>query len=70
MQKSPVNSLSLELIQSVSNTLTELEKNKCEGLVLVSVNINCKCKSRITLFDINYLIFFRLLESFFNIFCW
>ena len=34
MQKSPVNSLSLELIQSVSNTLTELEKNKCEGLVL------------------------------------
>jgi len=36
MQKAPVNSLSLELIQSISNTLTELEKDKCKGFILTS----------------------------------
>lgn len=36
MQKPPVNSLNLEMIQSLSQALAELEKNKCKGLILTS----------------------------------
>ena len=37
MQKAPVNSLSLEMIQALSKSLTELEKGKCKGFILTSV---------------------------------
>ncbi|XP_046438324.1 enoyl-CoA delta isomerase 1, mitochondrial-like [Daphnia pulex] len=36
MQKPPVNSLSLEMIQALSQSLIELEKNKCKGIILTS----------------------------------
>jgi len=36
MNKAPVNSLSLEMIQSLSQTFSQLEKNKCRGLILTS----------------------------------
>lgn len=36
MQKPPVNSLSLEMIQALSESLTELEKSKCKGFILTS----------------------------------
>ncbi|XP_057366646.1 enoyl-CoA delta isomerase 1, mitochondrial-like [Daphnia carinata] len=36
MQKNPVNSLSLEMIQALSESLSELEKNKCKGFILTS----------------------------------
>lgn len=36
MQKPPVNSLSLEMIQALSQSLSELEKNKCKGIILTS----------------------------------
>lgn len=38
MNKPPVNSLSLEMIQSLSQTVAELEKNKCKGLILTSAS--------------------------------
>lgn len=38
LDKPPVNSLSLEMIQSITQTLTELEKNKCRGLILTSAS--------------------------------
>ena len=41
MQKAPVNSLSLELIQALSQSLTQLEKGKCKGFILTSVLIFC-----------------------------
>jgi hypothetical protein len=37
LNRPPVNSLNLELLTELSNTLTELEKNKCRGLMLTSV---------------------------------
>jgi 3,2-trans-enoyl-CoA isomerase len=36
LNRPPVNSLNLELLTELSNTLTELEKNKCRGLMLTS----------------------------------
>lgn len=36
MNKPPVNSLSLEMIQSLSQTLSQLEKDKCRGVILTS----------------------------------
>lgn len=36
MSKPPVNSLSLEMIQSLSQTLGQLEKEKCRGVILTS----------------------------------
>jgi len=36
MQKPPVNSLNLELLQSLCQTFDELEKNKCRGMILTS----------------------------------
>ncbi|RZB89889.1 enoyl-CoA delta isomerase 1, mitochondrial-like [Asbolus verrucosus] len=36
LQRPPVNSLNLELLSELSNTLTDLEKNKCRGLILTS----------------------------------
>uniref|UniRef100_A0A0P5EQE3 Enoyl-CoA delta isomerase 1, mitochondrial n=1 Tax=Daphnia magna TaxID=35525 RepID=A0A0P5EQE3_9CRUS len=36
MHKPPVNSLSLEMIQALSESLSELEKNKCKGFILTS----------------------------------
>jgi len=36
LQRPPVNSLNLELLTDLSNTLSELEKNKCRGLILTS----------------------------------
>ncbi len=37
MQKAPVNSLCLELIQALSDSLNQLEKNNCKGFILASV---------------------------------
>lgn len=37
MHKPPVNSLSLEMIQTLSQSISELEKNKCKGFILTSV---------------------------------
>lgn len=41
MHKPPVNSLSLEMIQALSQSLSELEKNKCKGIILTSVFLSC-----------------------------
>jgi enoyl-CoA hydratase/carnithine racemase len=49
MQKPPVNSLSLEMIQALSQSLTELEKNKCKGIILTSVLIIVLHSSILTL---------------------
>lgn len=38
LQRPPVNSLNLELITAIGNTLKDLETNKCRGLILTSVN--------------------------------
>ena len=37
MNNPPVNSLSLEMIQSMSAALADLEKKKCKGFILTSV---------------------------------
>lgn len=37
MNRKPVNGLSLEMFQALSNTLDELEKNKTRGAILTSV---------------------------------
>lgn len=40
LNRPPVNSLNLELLTEISNTLSQLEKNKCRGLILTSVIIS------------------------------
>ena len=47
MNKPPVNSLSLEMIQSLSQTLSQLEKDKCRGVILTSV-----CSGILNLFNL------------------
>jgi enoyl-CoA hydratase/carnithine racemase len=37
MQNPPVNAMSLEMMQTLTKTLIELESNKCKGLVFTSV---------------------------------
>lgn len=37
MNRKPVNGLSLELLEELSNTLDDLEKNKTRGAILTSV---------------------------------
>ena len=37
MQKAPVNSLSLEMIGSLTESLAQLEADKCRGFILTSV---------------------------------
>ncbi|XP_008190991.2 enoyl-CoA delta isomerase 1, mitochondrial [Tribolium castaneum] len=36
LNRPPVNSMNLELLTEISNTLTQLEQNKCRGLILTS----------------------------------
>jgi len=36
MQRLPVNSLNLEMLQALGNTLDSLEKDKCRGMILTS----------------------------------
>ncbi|CAH0546623.1 unnamed protein product [Brassicogethes aeneus] len=36
MQRAPVNSLNLDLLNDLSTTLTQLENNKCRGMILTS----------------------------------
>lgn len=38
MQRPPVNGLNLELINNLTSTIDELEKNKARGFVLTSVS--------------------------------
>ncbi|XP_075978499.1 enoyl-CoA delta isomerase 1, mitochondrial-like [Anticarsia gemmatalis] len=38
MQRPPVNSLNLELLQELSNAFDYVEKNKCKGMVLASAS--------------------------------
>lgn len=38
MQRLPVNSLNLELIQAIKDSVIEVEKNKCKGLILTSAS--------------------------------
>ncbi|XP_022830214.1 enoyl-CoA delta isomerase 1, mitochondrial-like [Spodoptera litura] len=38
MQRLPVNSLNLELFQAIKDSVIEVEKNKCKGLVFASAN--------------------------------
>lgn len=38
LQRPPVNGLNLELINNLSSTIDELEKNKSKGLILTSVS--------------------------------
>ena len=70
MQKAPVNSLSLEMIQALSKSLTELEKGKCKGFILTSVGFVC------LVFNIKYLIqdiptiTFSLLGHSWHFQCW
>lgn len=40
LNRPPVNSLNLELLTSLSNTLDDMEKNKSRGVILTSVSIN------------------------------
>lgn len=37
MQRPPVNSLNLDLLQAMSSSLDEVAKNKCKGMILTSV---------------------------------
>lgn len=37
LNRAPVNSLSLELLTTLSNTLDDLQKNKTRGMILTSV---------------------------------
>lgn len=37
LQRLPVNSLNLEFIQAINQSLTELSKSKCRGVILTSV---------------------------------
>ena len=37
MNRTPVNGLNLELLSELSDTLSDLEKNKCRGMILTSV---------------------------------
>lgn len=39
MQRPPVNSLNLDLLKELSNSLDEVAKNKNTGLILTSVSI-------------------------------
>ena len=38
MQRLPVNSLNLELLQELSNVFDSLEKDNCKGMILTSVS--------------------------------
>lgn len=38
MQRPPVNSLNLDLLQAMSKALDEVAKNKCKGMILTSVS--------------------------------
>lgn len=38
MQRPPVNSLNLDLLQSLANTFDQLEENKCRGMILTSAS--------------------------------
>lgn len=38
MQRPPVNSLNLELLQNLNKAFDEVAKNKCKGLILTSVS--------------------------------
>lgn len=40
MNRKPVNGLSLELFQALSNTLDDLETNKTRGAILTSVSLS------------------------------
>lgn len=40
MQRPPVNSLNLDLLQSLANTFDQLEENKCRGMILTSVSLH------------------------------
>jgi len=40
MQRLPVNSLNLEMLTELNKTVTQLEKDKCRGLILTSVCMN------------------------------
>jgi hypothetical protein len=40
LNRAPVNSLSLELLTTLSTTLDDLQKNKSRGMILTSVNTN------------------------------
>lgn len=37
MKRPPVNSLSLELVTELTNTMMQFEKDKCRGMILTSV---------------------------------
>ena len=39
MQKPPVNSLNVDMIQALTKALVDLEANKCRGFILTSVSI-------------------------------
>lgn len=38
MQRQPVNGLNLDLLRALSETITDLEKNKSRGMILTSVS--------------------------------
>lgn len=39
MQRLPVNSLNLDLLQAMDKALDEVTKNKCKGMILTSVSL-------------------------------
>lgn len=48
MKRKPVNSLNLEFLQDIRNTIVTLEQNKkCKGLILTSVSNVFKILSKI-----------------------
>lgn len=48
LQRAPVNSLNLDLLQEMEKSLDEVAKNKkCKGLVLTSVSIQFSAQTKI-----------------------
>lgn len=72
LNRPPVNSLNLELLSTLSNTLDDLEKNKSRGLILTSVSLGRK-KSLLYIercFLLIFTFFQNILVVKFRIFCW
>ena len=40
LQRAPVNSFNFKLLQELHDSVCEVEKNKCKGLVLTSVSLS------------------------------
>lgn len=39
MQRAPVNSLNVELMRAIHDSVSDLEKDKCKGMILTSVSV-------------------------------